>query len=142
MKPKIKDSRQLQNQQMGLPGNVCMPATAHCCVGTRTPIQCHTGGTPGNVYFLGCLICGTLVISGLSSMVLILKSKMYIWICIHLIWISWYWYCTFLIYLVTSSRTWFHLYLAKGGLWKEDSLSIVFPNQLKWDLQFRESKAE
>lgn len=74
MKQKIKDSRRLQNRRAGLPRT--LPA-ACCCVRAQAPIQHHTDGTPANVYFFECLICGTPVISGLNAekKILIGQSK-------------------------------------------------------------------
>lgn len=43
-----------------------MAAVAHDVIGAQASIQCHTGGTPGNVYFSGCHICVTPVVSGLT----------------------------------------------------------------------------
>lgn len=39
-------------------------AMARDGIGAQALIHCHTGGTRGNVYFSGCLTCGTHVVNG------------------------------------------------------------------------------
>lgn len=53
------------------------PAAAHDVFRAQAPIQRHSGGTPGDVYFAGCLIYGTPVVNGLRlTLIIMLLTKL------------------------------------------------------------------